>query len=158
MSLSSRIAVPGGASKRSLGALLAQLLRFCLVGGLNTFVDVLVFNLLLGMRLSVFPKDHEGDLALPANPRLLMSPRSLSVILPAYNEEALIGQTLLTVMSVLTSWMHDFEVIVVNDGSHDRTAEIVARLAASDRRIRLITHPINKGYGAALVTGFEAVS
>jgi len=156
--MSSRIALPLGATKRSLGSLVAQVLRFCLVGGLNTFVDVLVFNLLLlGMRLSVFPKDHEGDLALPANPRLLISPRSLSVILPAYNEEALIGQTLLRVMSVLTSWMHNFEVIVVNDGSKDRTAEIVARLAASDRRIRLITHAVNQGYGAALVTGFEAV-
>jgi glycosyltransferase involved in cell wall biosynthesis len=54
--------------------------------------------------------------------------------------------------------MQNFEVIVVNDGSKDRTGEIVARLAAYDRRIRLINHPVNKGYGAALVTGFESAT
>src|SRR6266566_2709934 len=85
-------------------------------------------------------------------------PRCSPVILPAYNEEALIGQTLCTVMAALSSWMHDFEVIVVNDGSKDRTADIVAHLAAYDQRIRLVNHPVNKGYGAALVTGFESVT
>ena len=94
----------------------------------------------------------------PLKPRLLTAPRSLSVILPAYNEEALIADTLSHVMSVLSSWMRDFEVIVVNDGSKDRTGEIVAALEAYDRRIRLINHPVNKGYGAALVTGFESVT
>ena len=80
------------------------------------------------------------------------------MILPAYNEEALIGQTLCTVMAALSSWMHDFEVIVVNDGSKDRTADIVAHLAAYDRRIRLVNHPVNQSYGTALVTGFKSVT
>jgi len=55
-------------------------------------------------------------------------------------------------------WVQDFEVIVVNDGSKDRTGEIVANLTAYDQRIRLINHPINRGYGAALVSGFESVT
>lgn len=113
----------------------------------------------IGMRFSVFTRTDEGEaIATPSNPRLFITPRSLSVILPAYNEEALIAQTIFTMMSTLTRWMHNFEVIVVNDGSRDRTGAIVARMAAYDRRIRLINHPTNMGYGAALVTGFQFVT
>src|SRR5947209_20099087 len=108
------------------------------------------------MRFSVFPKTYFFERSLAqSNLHLFISPRSLSVILPAYNEEALIGQTLCTVMAALSSWTPDFEVIVVNDGSKDRTADIVAHLAASDRRIRLVNHPVNPGYGTALVPGFQ---
>ncbi len=113
----------------------------------------------LGMRFSVFTRnDEQIEIPPPSNRRLLITPRSLSVILPAYNEEALIASTISTIMSTLTTWMRDFEVIVVNDGSKDRTGEIVAHLSAYDRRIRLINHSVNKGYGAALVTGFESVT
>ena len=113
----------------------------------------------LGMRFSVFTRTDEGEaIATPAHPQLLSTLRSLSVILPAYNEEALIAQTIFHTMSTLSGWMHNFEVIVVNDGSRDRTGAIVARLAAYDRRIRLINHPTNMGYGAALATGFQFVT
>ena len=113
----------------------------------------------VGMRFGVFTKKEEVDMSLPpSKPRLITTPRSLSVILPAYNEEALIADTISQVMSTLSSWMQNFEVIVVNDGSKDRTGEIVADLATYDRRIRLFSHPVNKGYGAALVTGFESVT
>ena len=83
---------------------------------------------------------------------------SLSVILPAYNEEEHIATTISTVLSTLSSWMQDFEIIVVNDGSKDRTGEVVKNLAAHNQHIRLINHAENQGYGAALVTGFEAVT
>jgi len=113
----------------------------------------------MGMRFSVFTQGEEnGEIMLSSNPFLLETPRSLSVILPAYNEEALIENTIIHVMKKLTSWMQDFEVIIVNDGSKDHTGEIVARLAMYDSRIRLINHAGNKGYGAALVSGFEAVT
>jgi len=113
----------------------------------------------IGMRFSVFNKKEESDMnANMAHVQPVFPLRSLSVILPAYNEEELIAETISTVMSVLVTWMQDFEVIVVNDGSKDRTKEIVAHLATYDRRIRLIDHPVNKGYGAALVTGFESVT
>jgi putative flippase GtrA len=257
MSVSSKSGLQYTLVTRGLVSLLTQILRFCVVGGLNTFIDVLVFNLFvwglptqnpalliaynslayligavnsfclnklwtfkhrskitrgqlvsfalvttlgiicndaflwlatslltslslksflwtnvakvsaiggsvavsyLGMRFSVFKKKEEEIMIPPSSPRLFTVPRSLSVILPAYNEEALISTTVSTVMSVLTSWMEDFEVIVVNDGSKDRTGEIVKELAAYDQRIRLVNHYNNKGYGAALVTGFESVT
>ncbi len=88
--------------------------------------------------------------------------RSLSVVLPAYNEEQAIAQTVSDVLNVLYSWLNgyleDFEVIVVNDGSADRTADIVSSISASDSHVRLVSHPTNRGYGAALASGFAAAT
>ena len=83
---------------------------------------------------------------------------SLSIILPAYNEAQVIASTVSTVHSVLDGWKVDFEIIVVNDGSTDQTGAILAALAARDPRIRFVTHPVNQGYGAALVSGFAAAT
>jgi glycosyltransferase involved in cell wall biosynthesis len=83
---------------------------------------------------------------------------SLSVVLPAYNEEGVIETILLDVLSKLNSWGIDFEIIVVNDGSRDQTAEIVSRVAATHPQVRLVNHPVNRGYGATLVTGFATAS
>ena len=83
---------------------------------------------------------------------------SLSVILPAYNEAQVIASTVSTIREVLSAWGTDFEIIVVNDGSTDQTGEIIAALAASDPRICFVTHPVNQGYGAALVSGFAAAT
>lgn len=87
-----------------------------------------------------------------------LTPYSLSVILPAHNEEAIIAKTLYDVIRMLSVWVQDFEIIVVNDGSKDRTGLIVAELASVYPRVRLLTHPANQGYGAALVSGFKAVT
>ena len=258
MSISSEIEIQRYSLGRQRVGLLVQLLRFCIVGGLNTLVDVLAFNLLVwglpthdsgllvvynslayligavnsfcwnkiwtfkqrssatndqltrfalvtslgiicndaflwlattilnslslngflwvnvakisaiagsvavsfvGMRFSVFTKNEQAETLLPhSNRPLLRTPGSLSVVLPAYNEEALIANTVSHIMSVLTTWMRDFEVIVVNDGSKDCTGEIVEQLESYDPRIRLVNHPVNRGYGAALVSGFESVT
>jgi glycosyltransferase involved in cell wall biosynthesis len=83
---------------------------------------------------------------------------SLSVILPAYNEEQVISSTLNDVLTALNGQVGDFEVIVVNDGSKDRTATIVEAIASTDPRVRLITHESNQGYGATLVDGFAAAT
>lgn len=82
----------------------------------------------------------------------------LSVILPAHNEEQVIADTVGDVCTALAGWTEDFEVIVVNDGSVDQTGAILAEMAQSEPRLRVITHPVNQGYGAALVSGFEAVN
>ncbi|MBO0780225.1 MAG: glycosyltransferase family 2 protein [Ktedonobacteraceae bacterium] len=83
---------------------------------------------------------------------------SLSVILPAYNEERVIATTVRDALDRMEKWGLDFEVIVVNDGSSDRTAAIVAEIAVSHPQVRLVNHPVNQGYGAALVSGFTAAS
>lgn len=81
---------------------------------------------------------------------------SLSAILPAHNEEAAIAITVNDVLQTLATWMADFEVIVVNDGSHDRTGAILEGIAKANAHLKVIHHTVNQGYGAALVSGFEA--
>ncbi|MER3445502.1 MAG: hypothetical protein C4291_01095 [Candidatus Dadabacteria bacterium] len=83
---------------------------------------------------------------------------SLSVVLPAYNESENIEKTVTHAVSYLKGTFRDYEVIVVNDGSTDRTPEIVERLASSNPRIVLVNHPKNLGYGSALRSGFERAS
>jgi glycosyltransferase involved in cell wall biosynthesis len=81
---------------------------------------------------------------------------SISAVLPAYNEEALIAATATAMATELARHVDDYEVIVVNDGSKDRTREVVEGLSAQDPHIRLVNHPVNRGYGAALKTGFDS--
>jgi len=79
----------------------------------------------------------------------------LSVVIPAYNEEdgiTAIVERVLAVRPELAGIGVDLELIVVDDGSADRTAEIVATCPGA----RLVRHPTNRGYGAALKTGFNA--
>jgi glycosyltransferase involved in cell wall biosynthesis len=83
---------------------------------------------------------------------------SLSVILPAHNEEEAIATTVHEVIEILSAWLLDFEVIVVDDGSLDHTGVILDTLAATHPCLKVIHHPVNQGYGAALVSGFEAVT
>ena len=83
---------------------------------------------------------------------------SLSVILPAHNEEVAITSTVKDVVTTLSAWLEDFEVIVVNDGSKDRTKSLVEEIAALYPQVRLINHSKNQGYGAALVSGFESIT
>ncbi len=88
----------------------------------------------------------------------LPAAHSLSVVLPVYNEEQVIATTVEQVIRYLAGCSGDFEVIVVNDGSSDRTAAILAELARRDGRVRVLTHERNQGYGAALADGFAAAT
>ena len=83
---------------------------------------------------------------------------SLSVVLPAYNEEQVIASTVSNVLEVLSLWRMDGEVLVIDDGSTDRTGAIVAALAMAHPQVRVITHRTNQGYGAALANGFAQAS
>src|SRR5579859_1447142 len=85
---------------------------------------------------------------------------SISVVLPAYNEEAIIERTVRHVADVLRGLTTDFEIIVTNDGSRDGTAEVLAGLQAREPELhlRVVTHERNRGYGAAVATGFDAAT
>jgi glycosyltransferase involved in cell wall biosynthesis len=83
---------------------------------------------------------------------------TLSVVIPAYNEEKGIAAIVNRVLSVKEDLrkinIDKLELLVVNDGSRDRTCEIASDISAVDPCVRVINHPKNRGYGAALKTGF----
>ncbi len=80
----------------------------------------------------------------------------ISFFFPACNEEETVEELALRADKVLREITSEYEVIIVDDGSTDKTAEIADRLAAENRRIRVVHHPQNRGYGTALRSGFEA--
>ena len=83
---------------------------------------------------------------------------SISVSMPAYNEEANIGSMIEDAVAVMRKITDDFEVIVVDDGSKDGTAGVVAEKARLYPQVRLVQHPVNLGYGAAVYDGFAAAT
>lgn len=84
--------------------------------------------------------------------------RGLSVVLPAYNEETVIAGTIARCVETLSALAPDYEIIVVDDGSRDRTGEIAGELAAANPRVRVVRNKPNRGYGGALIAGFQAVT
>jgi len=84
----------------------------------------------------------------------------ISFFYPCHNEEAniekLIEQTYQFAQNRAKDKIEKFEIIAVDDGSQDRTAEIVNGLSKKYPEVRLVQHPKNKGYGAALITGFRS--
>ncbi len=81
--------------------------------------------------------------------------RSLSVVLPAWNEATNLDRTLGCVFSALSPEVSEFEVIVVDDGSTDGTAELLQRWMEQEKRLHVVVHPARRGYGAALRSGFD---
>ena len=79
---------------------------------------------------------------------------SLSVFFPAYNEEQNIKNTVLKARKILLNIANKWEILIINDGSKDKTEEIGNALAKEDKQIRLISHKVNRGYGGSLQTGF----
>src|SRR5262249_55174676 len=87
-----------------------------------------------------------------------LTARGLAVVLPAYNEEAVIAETVRECVRVLSIVAPDFEISVVDDGSRDRTGAIADELAAADPRVTVVHNRPNRGYGGALIAGFAAAS
>jgi len=80
--------------------------------------------------------------------------KELSLFFPAYNEEANLENTVEKAIPVLKKVAQKYELIIVNDGSKDKTGEIAEKLAQKYPFIKIITHFPNQGYGAALRSGF----
>ena len=79
----------------------------------------------------------------------------LSLVLPAFNEARNLEVGLPVAIAAFEATGRSFEVVVVDDGSSDRTAEVVREWGARDPRVRLVQHSANAGYGAALRSGFR---
>ncbi|MFM8595158.1 MAG: glycosyltransferase family 2 protein [Chloroflexota bacterium] len=92
----------------------------------------------------------------PFDPRIRRIPGTLSLVLPAHNEQDNIEPVVRLALEVLPHLVEVFEVIVVDDGSKDHTADIAGIIAQDDPRVRLIRHPRNRGYGGAVTTGIDA--
>ena len=87
--------------------------------------------------------------------RDVTAPAGLSIFFPAYNDSGTIASLVIAARRTAQKLTSDFEVIVVNDGSADATAEIADELARTYPDVRVIHHPRNRGYGGALRTGFQ---
>lgn len=79
--------------------------------------------------------------------------KKLSVIIPAFNEEQRICNTLLLVCDFLKNQAYDYEILIVNDGSTDKTEEVIKHNFANNSKIKIITHVPNKGKGYAVKQG-----
>ena len=83
---------------------------------------------------------------------------SISVFFPCYNDSASIGDLVREAERQLETLTSDYEIIVVNDGSTDASADVLQRLAAEIPRLKVVTHERNQGYGGALRSGFAAAT
>jgi glycosyltransferase involved in cell wall biosynthesis len=83
---------------------------------------------------------------------------SISVFFPCYNEQENVARTVEQALGVLEKLNAGFEVIIVDDGSADRTGRIADEIAARDSRVKAVHHRTNLGYGAALQSGFKAAT
>lgn len=91
----------------------------------------------------------------PVNPAVV----AVSAFFPCYNDEPTIASMVQVVLGAIERCgVTDCEVIVVNDGSTDGSAVVLAELARKEPRLRVVTHEHNRGYGGALLSGFAAAS
>jgi glycosyltransferase involved in cell wall biosynthesis len=81
---------------------------------------------------------------------------ALSFFFPAHNEAENIGGLVAEALEVLPRLADEFEIIAVDDGSRDDTPRLADKLAAAHPQVRVVHHEVNKGYGAALRSGFRA--
>lgn len=80
----------------------------------------------------------------------------LSLCMPCYNEQDVIGEVLAGALAVLPEFLEEFEIVVVDDGSTDDTSGVVERISTRDDRVRVVRHEKNRGYGAAVATALRA--
>ncbi len=84
--------------------------------------------------------------------------KGLSIFFPAYNDSGTIASLVITALRTARELTPDHEVIVVNDGSADTTAELLDELARTYPQVRVVHHETNRGYGGALRSGFASAT
>jgi glycosyltransferase involved in cell wall biosynthesis len=81
---------------------------------------------------------------------------SISIFFPCYNEQENVENTVGKAISVLEKISVDYEIIIVNDGSKDATGEIADKIAAQNKKVKVVHHQTNLGYGSAVRSGIKA--
>ena len=81
---------------------------------------------------------------------------SLTVFFPCHNEKANLDRVLDQALRVVPQVAEEYEIIIIDDGSDDGTEQFISKRARQDPPIRLIRHPVNRGYGEALKSGFRS--
>lgn len=94
-----------------------------------------------------------GNLVLGSTANAMIEEPQYSIVIPAFNEQARIGATLTKVLECIANYGWSAEVLVVNDGSTDRTAAIVQNVASHHTNLRLLENPGNRGKGYAVRNG-----
>ncbi len=97
-------------------------------------------------------------MAFPVTPPGAWRPSGLSVFFPAYNDAGTIASMVIGAVQAARQLTPNYEVIVVDDGSADATARIAGELERLYPTVRTVRHPQNRGYGAALRTGFRTAT
>jgi glycosyltransferase involved in cell wall biosynthesis len=87
-----------------------------------------------------------------------MQAKSITGFFPAYNDAGSIRELVRSADAVLRELTDDYELLVVDDGSQDETAAILRALEVEVPRLRVISHPENRGYGGALRSGFSGAT
>ncbi len=132
-----------------------------IAAGATVTLSTIFLSLLLLLALMRDGRNKKSDQGLdgpgPTLPPLPPDP-GMSVFFPAYNDEATIGDQVSKARKVLKELGADYEIIVIDDGSSDSTADVVREIMKQDDRVRLVQHEKNKGYGGALRTGFAAAT
>lgn len=97
-------------------------------------------------------KSRSQDLATGEFPL----PTPMSICMPCYNEAQVLHEVLTGALAVLPEFLDEFEIVIVDDGSKDQTAQVVEEFSKKDSRVRLVRHAVNKGYGASVATALRA--
>lgn len=79
----------------------------------------------------------------------------LSIVVPCYNEEQNVNLVYCNIKDNIPKYLSEYEIIFVDDGSTDRTAQNVEKIISSDSKVRIVSSSNNLGYGAALRKGFS---
>jgi glycosyltransferase involved in cell wall biosynthesis len=88
----------------------------------------------------------------------MLKTQSLSVFFPCYNEVDNIERVVKQAIAVLKETGADYELVIVDDGSRDGTGQVADKIAAENESVKVVHHPTNLGYGAALQSGFRAAT
>lgn len=81
---------------------------------------------------------------------------SLTVFFPCYNEELNLRDLVLEAIKTLNGLVQEYEIVIIDDGSTDKTGLIADRISREHESVRVVHHKRNRGYGAALISGFDS--